>query len=558
MVVISRIAVQFSTSGARQIIEAEERVRNAISETARTAARSVNTTQRWMERNKTALAAIGIAAGGAMAAVISRTPDLVAGLSEAQLYFSMFAQEIGQTWAPALEKFNELLEDAYEWFEKLPDPVKNLIGMISGVGLALLLAIPAVALFVGSLGTIATALAGVAVGPFVGAMGLLTLGLAVVAGALLGGIVVWGLWKLGVLQAVEDAGAWFGQFARNTLTVLGNLWDNLVEWGGLVAASAGLWGSQFALNWVEGITKNIPFLGDALAPKIDSLRSALDTAGVELQRRWDEWNTSGGFRDGLMEGMIVSTPTPNRTVSDTIGGLDSWIFGTGAGSGAGSTQADRLAEMFAGMPDFAIPPGYDEAAEKLLDLQRQAEALDATAAITSSNVSGSMSNMAANVSTSSQGMTGTVDTAATATATSFDNLVAQSPKWGSDLMGLFVVGLNSQYPALLSAVARIRSTIESALSFDIVDNDRAAMRWGSDFVEMFGRGMHQAIPAMAIPVPVPAPAAAGGGGGGGTVYNITVPVEVQVNGAEARNFDERKIAVMVRDEIGQALRSRGR
>ena len=53
-------------------------------------------------------------------------------------------------------------------------------------------------------------------------------------------------------------------------------------------------------------------------------------------------------------------------------------------------------------------------------------------------------------------------------------------------------------------------------------------------------------------------AAAGGGGGGGTVYNITVPVEVQVNGAEARNFDERKIAVMVRDEIGQALRGRGR
>ena len=556
MVVISQIAIQFAASGARQVVEAEERVRNAISETARTASRSVNTTQRWMERHKTALASIGIAAGGAMAAIISRTPDLVAGLSEAQLYFSMFAQEIGQTWAPALEKFNGLLEDALEWFEKLPDPVKNAIGMISGVGLALLLAIPTVALFAWSLGTISTALAGVAVGPFVGAMGLLTLGLAVVAGALLGGIAVWALWKLGVLQAVEDAGAWFGQFARNTLTVLGNLWDNLVEWGGLVAASAGLWGSQFALNWVDGITKNIPFLGDALAPKIDSLKTALDSAGVELQRRWDEWNTSGGFRDGLMEGMIVSAPTPNRTVSGTIGGLDSWLFGTG--TGAGSTQADRLAEMFAGMPDFAMPPGYDEAAEKLLDLQRQAEDLDATAAITSSNVSGSMSSMAANVSTSSQGMTGSVDTTVSATSTSFDNLVARSPKWGSDLMGHFVVGLNSQYPALLSAVARIRSTIESALSFDIATNDRAAMRWGSDLVEMFGTGMRQAMPMMAIPSPVPALAAAGGGGGGGPVYNITVPVEVQVNGAEAKTFDERKIAVMVRDEIGQALRSRGR
>jgi len=33
---------------------------------------------------------------------------------------------------------------------------------------------------------------------------------------------------------------------------------------------------------------------------------------------------------------------------------------------------------------------------------------------------------------------------------------------------------------------------------------------------------------------------------------------VQVNGAEAKNFDERKIAVMVKDEIGQAIKSRGR
>jgi len=157
-------------------------------------------------------------------------------------------------------------------------------------------------------------------------------------------------------------------------------------------------------------------------------------------------------------------------------------------------------------------------------------------------------------------MTATTEAATTSIATSFDSLVARSPKWGSDLMGHFVVGLNSQYPALLSAVARIRSMIESALSFDIAANDRAAQRWGSDFVQMFGAGMQQATPAMAIPTPAPV-ATGTGGGGGGTVYNITVPIAsgaVQVNGAEAKTFDERKIAVMVKDEIAGALRGRGR
>ena len=557
-ILMSDLVIRYAAQGHQQVLDAERRVRTSISETARTAAKETGITKQWMERNKTALAAIGVAAGGAMAAIISQTPDLVAGLSEAQMYFSMFAMEIGQTWSPALDTFNGLLEGALGWFESLPTPIKNAIGGIAGIGLGLLVAIPAIALFVWSLSTIGIALAGITIGPFIGAMGLLTLGLAVVAGALLGGLIVWGLWKTGIIQAIEDAGAWFGRFAQNTITVLGNLKDNLFEWGGLVAASAGLWGAQFALNWIDGITKNIPFLGDALAPKIDSLRTALDSAGSDLQARWTEWNTSGGFQDGLMEGMIISQPTPNRTISDTIGGFDSWLFGSGSGTG-GNTQSDRLNELMSGMPEFTMPPGYDDATQKLLDLQQQAEDLDATAAITSSNVSASMSGMAGNASSSSQAMTATTEAATTSIATSFDSLIARSPKWGSDLMGHFVVGLNSQYPALLSAVARIRSMIESALSFDIAANDRAAQRWGSDFVQMFGAGMQQATPAMTIPTP--APVATGTGGGGGTVYNITVPIAsgaVQVNGAEAKTFDERKIAAMVKDEIASALKGRGR
>jgi len=549
------VATEFATSGAEKLISAERRVQEAISKTARIASQSVAKTKQWMDRNKTALTAIGIAAGGAMAAIISQTPDLVAGLSETQLYFSMFAMELGQTWSPALEGFNGLLEAALGWFEKLPDPVKELVGGLTGIALALLVAIPAIALFVWSLGTIAAAVGGLTFTTALGGLTLLGAAVGIVGGLLIGGVVVWALWRTGVLKAIEEAGARVGQFAYNAGVVFGNLKDNILEWLGLVAASAGLWGAQFALNWIDGIVSNIPFLGDLLGPKIDSLKGVLDQAGADLQKQWDEWNSSGGFRDGLTEGVV--TPSWANDPSKMQHPVTDWMNSLfGGAPGAGDTgQTDRLSQI---LPDFETPAGYSDALMRLQEIQTQSEALDRTASTTASNVSASMETMAVNVAGSSQSVSTTTESAAGDVATTFDSLVSRSPKWGSDLMGLFVVGLNSQYPALLSAVARIRSTIESALSFDIATNDRAAMRWGSDLVEMFGTGMRQAMPMMAIPSPVPALAAAGGGGGGGTVYNITVPVEVQVNGAEARSFDERKIAVMVRDEIGQALRSRGR
>jgi len=78
-------------------------------------------------------------------------------------------------------------------------------------------------------------------------------------------------------------------------------------------------------------------------------------------------------------------------------------------------------------------------------------------------------------------------------------------------MGRFIVGVNSKYGALLSTLARIRSAIESALSFDIVSNDRTAQRWGSDFVQHFNAGLaSRPIELPEIPVP--------------SVPEITIPV----------------------------------
>jgi len=565
VVTVSETVIRFMSIGADKVVRDEDRVDKAISKTAKNAEKNEKKTKRWMERHKTALTTIGVAAAGAMAGVIAASPSLQAALSGVYLEFSMLAMDIGERWAPAFEYLEGIAGGIVEAWDKLPGPLKDVIayGLLAGLGiLALAGAVAGLTLLLGpltaALGTegLAGLLAG-GLGLTTAAGGLTLLGAAVgvLGGLVLGGIVVWLLWKSGVLKAVEEAGARVGQFAYNAGVVFGNLKDNIVEWLTLVAQSAGLWGAQFALNWIDGIVSNIPFLGDLLGPKIDSLKGVLDQAGADLQKQWDEWNSSGGFRDGLTEGVV--TPSWANDPSKMQHPVTDWMNSLfGGAPGAGDTgQTDRLSQI---LPDFETPAGYSDALMRLQEIQTQSEALDRTASTTASNVSASMETMAVNVAGSSQSVSTTTESAAGDVATTFDSLVSRSPKWGSDLMGLFVVGLNSQYPALLSAVARIRSTIESALSFDIATNDRAAMRWGSDLVEMFGTGMRQAMPMMAIPSPVPALAAAGGGGGGGTVYNITVPVEVQVNGAEARSFDERKIAVMVRDEIGQALRSRGR
>lgn len=334
MLVVSEVAVKYTSLGADRLIRDEERTDKAISKTAKNAEKNEKKTKRWMERHKTALTTIGLAAAGALAAVVAASPGLQAALNGVYLEFSMLAMDIGERWVPAFESLEGVAKNLTDTWDKLPDPLKNVFAaglfvtlgilMLSGTvaGLSFLLG-PLIGLLGGA--GLAGVLAKLPIPATVA--GLSTLGFAVsaVAGLVAGGLVVWGLWKLGVIQAIEDAGAQFGLFAQNAITILGNLKDNIVEWFSLVAASAGLWGAQLALNWMEGITSKIPILGDILAPQIDRLQATLDSAGTELLGRWEKW----GLMEGLMEGVITKEPTPNRAVSDLIGEMDKWIFGSG-------------------------------------------------------------------------------------------------------------------------------------------------------------------------------------------------------------------------------------
>ncbi|HKM25789.1 MAG TPA: hypothetical protein VJY40_09150, partial [Corynebacterium sp.] len=72
----------------------------------------------------------------------------------------------------------------------------------------------------------------------------------------------------------------------------------------------------------------------------------------------------------------------------------------------------------------------------------------------------------------------------------------------------------------------------------------------------FATGM-QAAPAPAAAIPAPQITVAPGGG---TTYSTPVSVNVTVNvsGAQARDFDERRLATVVQEQIRDALRGKGR
>ena len=562
MVTVSEIVIRFMSLGADKVVRDEDRVDKAISKTAKNAEKNEKKTKRWMERHKTALTAIGVAAAGAMAGVIAASPSLQAALSGVYLEFSMLAMDIGERWAPAFEYLEGIAGDLTEAWDKLPGPLKDVIvyGLlvalgflaIAGAAAGLLWLLGPLTAALGAEGLAGLLAGGLGLTTAAGGLTLLGAAVGVLSGLVLGGIVVWLLWKTGVLKAIEEAGARVGQFAYNAGVVFGNLKDNILEWLGLVAASAGLWGAQFALNWIDGIVSNIPFLGDLLGPKIDSLKGVLDQAGADLQKQWDEWNSSGGFRDGLTEGVV--TPSWENDPSLMKHPVTDWLDGL-FGGGDTSSQADRLQEMFAGKPAIEIP-GYADSMQQLQDLQTQMETFETTADESMSQVSQSMATMASNTSTSSQAVVSTTQTTTATVATEYDKLVKRAPQWGSDLMDRFILGVNSKYPALLSTLARIRSAIESALSFDIARNDLMAERWGSDFISHFATGM-QAAPAPAAAIPAPQITVAPGGG---TTYStpVNVSVTVNVSGAQARDFDERRLATVVQEQIRDALRGKGR
>jgi len=531
-VLVSSLIVEFAAKGYQAVINAEERVRRAISDTARTAEKDSEKTKNWMERHKTALQGIGLAATSVMAAIIAASPSLRAALGEIYLWFSMLAMEIGESWAPQFEWLAQKAEDLYNWFDKLPEPTKELISKAIGLALGILAASAA---FITLKWVLAPVITGIkwlggllvtyALAPIAMALGIstLTLALSILAGLVLGGIIVWGLWKLGVIQAVEDAGAAFGRWLHNTLTILGNFKDNVVQWLTLVAATATVWGAQFALNWVHAVIDNVPYLGEQMSGLLAPIEEQLTRARKTVEEGWEKWNTGGGFAEGLTVGVQTGPTTTNRTVSDLIGGADSAIFGLiDALTNPGTTSAIEDNHAAVLELEEAYGPAMTAVTEELVKSQEKMQANFSNTAL----VAG----------------TAATDINTTTTAT-FSDLTAKAPTWGSDLIGHFILGMRMRMPELMAQLAQVQHMIEAAMSRDILANDLETERWGRDLITHFNKGMGS------VPLAFPM------GGSGPTVTNH-VAIDVRVTGSDAQGMDERKLTRMISDAIADAMKGR--
>ncbi len=544
------------TLGADRLVRDEKRVENAISQTAKTAQKGEGKTQRWMERHKTALTAIGAATAGATAGIIAASPDLQGALGEIYLNFSMLAMSIGEDWAPAFEWLADVTEGLADAYESLPEPIQDVIAGALGLGAVLLIGAGAVAgltwllgPLTGALGLTGAAASGTGASAAVGAGGLGLLSLAAVglAAALVFCGVAFVLWKTGVIAAVEDAGTVSGQFLVDTTVRFWNWVDKIGAGLKLLKLYGIKYGTEFNLAVSNALT-DLPLIGGFFQDSASAHQASLENINEQIAEQKAIWNKDPN--EGVPQWAPIDDETPGHHP------VSGWFDSLCASSGSDELAAEqaRLDELWAS----AMPEDYQDQIAALDDLQVKIAEFQESAGTgtgeTAQSFADAMTIMDSSASTAGTSIETTAKTLNTKVSAEFQDLNAKSPIWGSDLMSNFLSGLDSKMPALEAKLSTIRSMIESALSFDIPRNDRMAMRWGEDLVSYFDEGMAMAAPRMTVPVPAPMPAAAASS----TTYSTPVQVTVNVTGTQAKDFDERKLAQYVRDEVGNALRGRGR
>ncbi len=555
---MSKVAAEFASIGADRLVRDEKRVEDAISKTAKTAQKSEGQTQRWMERHKTALLAIGAATSAVMAGIIASSPDLAAALSEVHLNFSMLVMSIGEDWAPAFEWLAGVTGDLAEAYDGLPGPIQGVIaysllfglglGIISGIVAGLIWLLAPLATALGITGVAAEG-AGASAAVGAGGLGLLGLAAGVLAGVLAFCAVAAILWKTGIISSIEDAGTVSGRFLVDTTVRFWNWIDKIGAGLKLLVLYGAKYGAEFRAALSDALS-NLPVIGGFFEGAAATDRSAIDAIEKQIEAQKTAWGKD--INEGVSNWVPLDEMPGYHPVS---GWLDSLFDRAGGGGGGESGETSRMNEMWASL----LPEGYqdqmaalDELQTKLADLQTSA-GTNTTAS--SEAFAASMDKMDIATSTTGSSIATTTKILNVTATKNFVDLTQKAPIWGSDLMGNFLAGLDSKMPALDAKLSEIRSKIEAALSFDIPRNDRMALRWGSDLVEMFGEGMEMAAPRMMIPMPAPAAAVAAAPV---TTNNVPVTVNITVSGSQAKDFDERKIAQYVRDEVGNALRGRGR
>lgn len=191
----------------------------------------------------------------------------------------------------------EFWSDLAEDFENLD--TKAQLATLALLGLAGALGIITIAVGLLGLSSLSSGLAGIGLGSIgaVGGISALVLAFAVLVGAILGGIVVFILWKTGILEAISEIGAVFGAW------IVG-----LGEKFGVWVATMGL---RFRI-WVDGVKE-----------KLSNLKTDFFNRIVEMGEKFGSWISGMGEKFGSW---IVNTKEKLGTFKTDVGDIFDGIW----------------------------------------------------------------------------------------------------------------------------------------------------------------------------------------------------------------------------------------
>jgi len=168
------LVFSYRTEGARAAQKADERVRSSVRRTGKTAQRNAGTVERWMSRNKRAIQAVGVAAGAALATILSASPTMRAQLGGVRAAFTLFADTIVNDILPAGTSLGKMALDFVTWFRDLPGPIRKAASIFTVLVLAVLAILPIAAALITSFGIVAGA-----IGTVVAAVSLAAVGIGI-------------------------------------------------------------------------------------------------------------------------------------------------------------------------------------------------------------------------------------------------------------------------------------------------------------------------------------------------------------------------------------------
>lgn len=144
MAKVSEVTLRYAAKGAKRAEKADKQVRQSIKRTAKTARKESSTIGQWMQRHKTAIAAIGAATAGIMFQIIRNSPALNAQLAQMRLGFSLLAMVIGNDVAPATQGLSDAVLDLVSAYQDLDPAIRKptsafaaLISVVTLAGIAL-------------------------------------------------------------------------------------------------------------------------------------------------------------------------------------------------------------------------------------------------------------------------------------------------------------------------------------------------------------------------------------------------------------------------------------